>query len=163
MRLFSFRMLCPLLVAMLAAVPCRPSAATLFRTPASAVAIRPAPEDTPRPFVVPLQVSTLKVLFEDTPAGATSSVHNVVVANVSEQALNEVYVSLEAAPGVFRMYSNCPATLAPGEACVVMLRFTPGTPGRHLATLRIVEPASSIAVELSGLALEGVTPFQSAR
>ncbi len=132
--------------------------------PGEAIALTPPPLGEPgRAAGSPLSVSHLRVEFEDTASGALSEVRTVFISNTAQRPVQGIAIELDAAPGVFRMYANCPAALAPGASCAVMLRFAPTQPGAQLGLLRVTEPSSSLAIELQGTGTEAPPPFGSSR
>jgi len=93
------------------------------------------------------------LLFRPTRVGRRSAPRQVVVRNNGSVDVDVLDVSLGgASPGDYVLANGCPATLAPGDACSVAVRFAPVAAGARDASLLVRTSASAApsAVELGG-------------
>lgn len=94
--------------------------------------------------------------FGALPVGTRSAAQDIVVANDGAAALQLDSTALAGADaGQFALAGDgCTGvTLAPGEMCVVRVRFWPEEAGEFAATLRIGGPSGSLVAALSGRGL----------
>ncbi|MFN8093417.1 MAG: choice-of-anchor D domain-containing protein [Vicinamibacteria bacterium] len=100
---------------------------------------------------VRLRPSALR--FPRTRVGRSTAPRQVVVTNTGQVPVDVLGVSVGGAdPGDFVLTNGCPATLAPGAACSVDVRFTPAAAGPRAALLQVGTSASAApsTVALSG-------------
>jgi hypothetical protein len=106
----------------------------------------------------PLSFSPASAQFGNTVAGTTSGNVKATVTNVSGAAVN---ISSFAASGMFSAISGAPAcsgSLAAGAHCVLLLSFSPVTPGAETGAVTISDSASNSpqSLKLSGT---GILPL----
>ncbi|MFZ4717819.1 MAG: choice-of-anchor D domain-containing protein [Ilumatobacteraceae bacterium] len=99
------------------------------------------------------------ISFPALQAGQVSASAQVVISNVGGQAPLVVGTTPRTGtnPGQFQVTNQCPGnnvarpgTVAPGDTCVVLVRFAPTTAGAKTATLTVNSNAGAITVTLNG-------------
>jgi CSLREA domain-containing protein len=114
------------------------------------------PTATPTPVAVTLKIKPKSLKFPKTKVGTPSKSKTVKVSNPQGKKKHPgISVLIEMVtdnPGVFTQTNNCPASLAAGSSCTIMVTFTPSAAMKQTGTLTITDNAQGgeQTVQLSG-------------
>ena len=113
---------------------------------------------------LPLQVSPVKVAFNNQTVGSTSAAQTVTIANTTDGTLtlNRIVLNGQLDPADFVQTNNCPATLEAGGTCQITITFTPTGVGARTSWVEIDDnsPVPTQYVPLSGTGTGGILQVQ---
>lgn len=106
----------------------------------------------------PVLASPTSVKFGDVIVGTTSPVRNVTLYNKGAVSFSITGIGLAGSdPQYFAQRNACPAQLAAGASCTIVVTYSPSVLGTKAATLRIATTARStpLSVWMTGTAVTG--------
>jgi len=103
-----------------------------------------------------LAFSPNSITFPGTLPGTSSYPMSATLTNDSAATVSIKAITISPSDGTFTQTNNCPATLSPGQTCVVQVVFTPPDSGTYNATLSVTDSVdrSPQSASLTGTGLD---------